>query len=1339
VARDLANNDAMWVTEVVDAWPGPIAHEYWRLRALLAAGHIVPALLEFKDLVEVLLKFPALVMARDLIVHGDAPAADLARRALLHSGKLSLGQWLRPIVTGELAPAVLKKNREQPMLSAGIAQMFVSLGDGQRCSPTQWSRQLEEWIQWRNEQIGHGAFRLDVDEYLPDLATHIGLLADHLRNQRDTWLSLTLRITADGTILKGWQSIRRYHDAAGHSAGHAEESAEIELLVGDASLALWPYVRLQHCPVCSKRDVFLFDSSDNARLPPSFRLLDYLGGHGHIIRTDRDELTREFQKVPTLRIGRAVNAAMTGDRLDGAILDGATVALLRERSLESQYLPPNYLLEPLKRFLSEQRSGVFWLEAPGHIGKTTFVAALSRSSEKRSRSIPDDMIAFAFHIKREFQSWATQLQGQLSTELVRHRLGLIEGREPLPNLELESAQPEAALGHFLRRLQQLRPEMARKMLICIDGLDELQAQNTGERSIADLLPDPQSLPQGCYVVITSRLLADCPEPVRRILSLRYPPGPQVTHLTFTLDGPRAFDTAPPGTVLRGYRDLLESYFWMRMQPRLMEVCGEALLRFRESLDPARPRYSVSWPSVRSICPSQGLARGLEQLWKNDIERHAEFSARGPSLVDAIETVLEPYRKLCRDLFEKAGGRFLFIAHISDLISERDLDLPRIGRLPTVDDLCRAFLSRLEHDLSAPEGGPDKAWDLARRMLLHLAAAEEAHDYIERLLPASVRRKTFEGVPLDVLADLVGTDSQSLRFVFTLYSLKPALRVSRRQTALGSRLALGLTGLTRNISEKWPTEFTATHSRLVEWAAAALTNEQTGERESASVWAASQIGGSIAASGGNLDQRKRSEVARRCLKAIRGQGAASKTDIAIRILTGALDYASAVENREDQGVDHALVGRLRHARGIVLASAGDLHSALVDEEEALHFAEELVATLGTRCTTDYRLGPILVLASRAQLRGERGDWSGAHDDLGRALELLSDLIQREDNDRIVECRRHEIGIRNSLALVRRHDDLEHAVAESSTAIELCLELMQEAGGSGATQWGDLLPGLYLNRGTSWAMLGDQSLAQSDFNRAVDIAENVRIDQMEPIDATVPPVPAIARFARGNFLAKTDRIPEAIDDLDEALRSIERAAFDPDGSCSIPVLNLVCQIHMQRGFLYARLDPASDACTDELLRVAELLSGRVGDLGDECPPALLQMLADCHHNLGWILEKRRETAIALIQYDHAVQLRTQATKDIDVLNFGLLAVKVAGSLAGRARALQDEGRLLEAMGDFTAAETILRREIDDFGERCPVQAREELGRVYEDMGRIYQALDQFENARSAFSKASRFATD
>lgn len=166
-----------WVTAVADTWPGPIAHEYHRLQHLLVEGHLVPAIFQLKDLVEVLIKFPALVLARDLLQHGDADTGRAVRQALFGS-PLSLGAWLAQ-VRDVFAPQALRQATGEggfPELGA----LFVTCNAKGKVTPTPWCQTLARLVSWRNDELGHGAFRLDPAEYLSELSTHLSAINETL-------------------------------------------------------------------------------------------------------------------------------------------------------------------------------------------------------------------------------------------------------------------------------------------------------------------------------------------------------------------------------------------------------------------------------------------------------------------------------------------------------------------------------------------------------------------------------------------------------------------------------------------------------------------------------------------------------------------------------------------------------------------------------------------------------------------------------------------------------------------------------------------------------------------------------------------------------------------------------------------------------------------------------------------------------------------------------------------------------------------------------------------------------------------------------------------------------
>jgi hypothetical protein len=181
---------APWVATVDDDWPGPIAHEYHRLRELLEQAQIVPAILQLKDLAEVLIKFPALVMARDLLAHGDAQAAQAVRGLLFPDRPLMLGQWIGGL-RDTLAPEVVRLSATSALLVPELGHLFLTPDKQGRLQKTPWLKTLEALVPWRNETIGHGAFALDPRDYLPQLETWIQQLNQELVTQ-SFWRELAL-------------------------------------------------------------------------------------------------------------------------------------------------------------------------------------------------------------------------------------------------------------------------------------------------------------------------------------------------------------------------------------------------------------------------------------------------------------------------------------------------------------------------------------------------------------------------------------------------------------------------------------------------------------------------------------------------------------------------------------------------------------------------------------------------------------------------------------------------------------------------------------------------------------------------------------------------------------------------------------------------------------------------------------------------------------------------------------------------------------------------------------------------------------------------------------------
>lgn len=151
-----------WVEAVCSDWPGPIAHEYLALkgmfpktRAAAMAGdyRVLEAFLQLRDVAELVLKLPTVVMLRD----SDRLGLDAKeiKGAMLGSPP-SFGDWYR------WGYALAKKiQAADTAWTHGVARVFCT-DRGKMTGLAKLFDGREGLINWRNRELAHGALRKDL-------------------------------------------------------------------------------------------------------------------------------------------------------------------------------------------------------------------------------------------------------------------------------------------------------------------------------------------------------------------------------------------------------------------------------------------------------------------------------------------------------------------------------------------------------------------------------------------------------------------------------------------------------------------------------------------------------------------------------------------------------------------------------------------------------------------------------------------------------------------------------------------------------------------------------------------------------------------------------------------------------------------------------------------------------------------------------------------------------------------------------------------------------------------------------------------------------------------------
>jgi hypothetical protein len=513
------------VRTLIQTWPAPIAHE---LLALIEAlqGTVdgnhrrVPspesALLQLRDLIEILLRVPSIALARALIDMDGEEAQWAFSKLITASG----GNWME-----------LARGAAQRLLNRAPAHPLNSLA-GLFASHTTLRKALDSLLAARNDYLGHSGVRPDPEETagivrwfviggkdLPKGEKHLhtppATLLAGLKDavQRMPWHGIELVMVRDDAVipltgaqaLRGWFGDPRRHE-------HDGRTLPVQLVFGTSShLSLSPWISVRQCSRCDMRDVFVYDTLYSSTATD---LQDY--GRGHKIRIKLGNAP----DIDTAILGPLAGGLPAGIETDRTGVDSVEISTLLDRQrVDLRYQSPAYLRHRLADFINAHEAGVYWLEAPAHVGKTTFVQGLVLPELREgdlAKSLAPGNGVVAFFCKKEYRDggpgFVSAIEDGLKIALkIRIENVPIEARPEAKDVA-RAADRRLAFAQLIQDWRNVSPNPAQPVLIIIDGLDEAD-QPASSRSLFDYLPRPDALSSGVFVLLTSRRIgdADCPD------------------------------------------------------------------------------------------------------------------------------------------------------------------------------------------------------------------------------------------------------------------------------------------------------------------------------------------------------------------------------------------------------------------------------------------------------------------------------------------------------------------------------------------------------------------------------------------------------------------------------------------------------------------------------------------------------------------------------------------------------------------------------------------------------------------------------------------------------------
>ncbi|MDG4558145.1 MAG: hypothetical protein P9F19_12275, partial [Candidatus Contendobacter sp.] len=597
-----------------------------------------------------------------------------------------------------------------------------------------------------------------------------------------------------------------------------------------------------------------------------------------------------------------------------------------------------------------------------------------------------------------------------------------------------------------------------------------------------------------------------------------------------------------------------------------------LLLTSRGRDPARPAddcpMAVYTALERAVAASTDALRARYAL---DPQTNADYRAVLRTFFEQRLTALYPQETERAALFERVlehgEHRFKALSYFTALLAS--------GAIGPAD-LAELSAEPLQQHLAALETWePPRKFALVRRILLELAAAEQAHRAeIALMEPAPVIERQWLGLDLLELARRVGhpaTRPRELdpRFLTALYSVRELIRSYRGGAATTSRFALGLKGMVEQLEvlDGWSTAET-----LLRLANEALGDYQAANDATAETTTLIRAGGSVAAlvAGGLRlscwDAVK--DVYWACIDRAETYREQARTVEALRLAITAQALAELAahpdepEERRTELKNHAAGTKM--TRGNVRQARGELDIALSDYDAAIKLREALRAELEPAGRWEVGLRNDLATAymnrGNAKLDASGHGPGAALSDYDAAIKLMEALRAE-----LEPAGRWEVGLRNDLAKaysnrgLAKQDASGHgpgaALSDYDAAIKLMDALRAELEPAGRWEVGlrNALANAYMNCGNAKqdASGHGPGAALNDYDAAIKLMEALRAE-LEPAgrwEVGLRNALAAAYMNRGT--AKLDASGHgpgaALNDYDAAikLREALRAELEPAG--------------------------------------------------------------------------------------------------------------------------------------------------------------------------------------------------
>lgn len=450
----------------VSFYPSIIAHEYSRLFELLESGQTYGALLQIKDVLEVMIKYPTLIAVsqiyqqkEEVLYHYKDIFVSLIEKPL------SLGDWER--IAGKVAgnPHV---HKDIQFVLNDVLSIYRN--------------KKYKIVNWRNEKIGHGALSFDVnDDFKKDIKQKLTIIKEHFEQCHEIYQNLVFYMKENQSmvVLQGKDK----------SLNLDHSNHELFVLINGQELNLYPFI------VLNQHGIYLFDAYYNRKKRSA--LLNYPEGKKSDLINRVNEIFQSVHHTFASEITKVSAKRSVTDKTYSAL----EVKVIDKIQEVDDFVKPVHLKGWMKGMLENHNKGIFLLQMERGTGKTTFARSLDEQSIHKIEL--NDFSVRSYYINDTFRARVNNFITKMNDLLRQDADGeyIIEGISGISELAEDCRQ---AFADLLNEYQKEHESFfdKKKLLVIIDGLDEIPASRG--KTIFDYLPKPEMLDEDVYLLYTCR-------------------------------------------------------------------------------------------------------------------------------------------------------------------------------------------------------------------------------------------------------------------------------------------------------------------------------------------------------------------------------------------------------------------------------------------------------------------------------------------------------------------------------------------------------------------------------------------------------------------------------------------------------------------------------------------------------------------------------------------------------------------------------------------------------------------------------------------------------------------